>query len=147
MFTPALSPEHQLRWKSAGTLILLHLLTLGNGPEPISPFLVYLLLTGALLTGEQNICHRDALIGLGPIYQLYPEAADALRPWMVLKETDRLSGLASGEANHALFQIQSILNRCEYQVSPAVRCSMAAITNRLKLNTVRPNRNKEDHER
>jgi hypothetical protein len=115
-FTPALSLEHQARWRSVGTLILLHLLTLGNGPEPISPFLVYLLLTAASLQGQRSLCGKDLLIGLGALYQLDSATADILRSWMVLKETDKLSNFDDNRIPHQVMLIQSLLVQCEYQV-------------------------------
>ena len=114
-FTPALSIEHQTRWKTTGTFILLHLLTLGNGPEPISPFLLYLLLAAASLDGKRRLRSKDVLIGLGSLYQLDSGSADMLRPWMVLQEMDKLSG-AGGQVPPPLMLVQNILNRCEYQV-------------------------------
>ena len=116
IFTPALSPKHQARWKTTGTFILLHLLTLGNGPEPVSPFLVYLLLKAASLTGAQPLCAHDALISLGSLYQLDSEAANMLRPWMVLKESDNPSEFATNQVPHPIMLLQSVLGQCEFQV-------------------------------
>jgi len=36
-FTPVLLSKHKTHWKTTGMFILLHLLTLGNGPEPKTP--------------------------------------------------------------------------------------------------------------
>lgn len=115
-FAPALSPECEIRWKTTGTLLLLHLLTLGNGPEPVSPFLLYLLLTAASHKGERPLFMTDALLSLGSLYQLDPEIADTLRPWMVLKETDQLSGFAGIRMPPAIMPVQILLNQCEHQV-------------------------------
>jgi hypothetical protein len=116
LFTPALSGEHQTRWKTIGTLILVHLLTLGNGPEPISPFLLYLLLTAASHHGHRSLCAEDVLIDLGSLYELDRGTADILRPWMVLKETDKLSGFSSGQVPRPLMSVQGILSMREFQV-------------------------------
>lgn len=116
VFSPALSPEHELRWKTTGTLLLLHLLTLGNGPEPVSPILLYLLLTAASLRGERSLLPSDTLISLESLYQLDPGIADTLRPWMVLKETDRLSGFTGDRVHRSMMSVQSVLNQCEHQV-------------------------------
>lgn len=116
LFTPALSVERQTRWKTIGTLILVHLLTLGNGPEPISPFLLYLLLTAALHHGRRSLAIEDVLIDLGSLYQLDCGTAEVLRPWMVLKETDKLSGFVGGRVPPPLMSVQGILSMCEFQV-------------------------------
>ena len=105
-----------MRWKTIGTLILVHLLTLGNGPEPISPFLLYLLLAAALHHGHRTLAVEDILIDLGSLYKLDHRAADILRPWMVLKETDKLSEFASGQVPPPLMLVQGILSMCEFQV-------------------------------
>ena len=116
LFTPALSVKHQTRWKTIGTLILVHLLTLGNGPEPISPFLLYLLLAAALQHGHRTLAVEDILIDLGSLYKLDHGTADILRPWMVLKETNKLSEFASGQVPPPLMLVQGILSMCEFQV-------------------------------
>ena len=116
LFTPALSGEHQTRWKMIGTLILVHLLTLGNGPEPISPFLLYLLLTAALHHGHRTLTVEDVLIDLGSLYKLDRGTADILRPWMVLKETDKLSGFSGRQVPPPLMSVQGVLSTCEFQV-------------------------------
>lgn len=116
VFTPSLSTEHKIRWTTAGTFMLLHLLTLGNGPEPVSPFLLHLLLTSALGKEDQNP-HPHTLPSLECLYQLDPRIADLLRPWMVLKETDQLLELTGGRIPSALMSIQTLLAQCgEYQV-------------------------------
>jgi hypothetical protein len=115
-FTPAYSPELEIRWRTTGTLILLHLLTLGNGPEPISPFLLYLLLAAASLRGKRSLCSKDALIDLGTLYHLDSGSADVLRPWMVLKESDQLSGFANGRVPPELTSIRFLLSQFNYQV-------------------------------
>ena len=97
------------------TLILVHLLTLGNGPEPISPFLLYLL-TATLQHGHRTLAVEDVLIDLGSLYKLDHGTADILRPWMVLKETDKLSEFASGQVPPPLMLVQGILSMCEFQV-------------------------------
>jgi hypothetical protein len=117
-FTPTLSLRHQARWRSVGTLMMLHLLTLGNGPEPISPYLLYLLLSAASLGGRKSLCGNDLLIGLGSLYKLDADTADILWPWMVLKETDKLSGFDGGCLPSQLMSIQSLLTQCDYQVFP-----------------------------
>jgi hypothetical protein len=108
--------------ETTGTFILLHLLTLGNGPEPISPFLLYLLLTAASQKGAPPL-PSDALISLETLYELDPRAADILQPWMMLKETDKLSGFGNGQIPHQLASIQTILNQSEYQLRTALNGS------------------------
>lgn len=124
-FTPALSSEHQIRWRTTGTFILIHLLTLGNGPEPISLFLVYLLLS---LKGEQSLGPNDVLISLASLYQLDSGTTDMLCPWMVLKETDQISGFG-GQVPHPVMLVQSVLNQFEYQVSSILSSFLFAILN------------------
>lgn len=121
-FTPTLSHEHQLRWRSTGTLLLLHLLVLGNGPEPVSPFLLYLLLTAASLQGSRSLYAEDALIGIGSLYDLDYGTADLLRPWMLLKETDKLTGFAGGRIPFQVMSVQSVLSQCEFQVTSIPLC-------------------------
>jgi hypothetical protein len=124
IFTPVLSAAHRIRWKTTGTFLLLHLLTLGNGPEPVSPFLLYLLLTGAL-SDENQTPHPCTLLSLKTLYQLDPGTADALRPWMILKESDQLSGIAGGWMPPPLMSIQNLLAQCgEYQVRPDLEISL-----------------------
>lgn len=120
IFTPSLSLEHQVRWKTAGSFLLLHLLTLGNGPEPVSPFLLYILLASALLEEGQSLCPMT-LLSLKSLHSMDPGIADTLRPWMVLKETDQLSGLTGGQMHPPLMLIQNLLVQCgEYQVCPTL---------------------------
>lgn len=115
-FTPSCAPERQIRWRTTGTLILLHMLTLGNGPDPISPFLVYLLLAAASLQGQRSLCNEDTLIGLKTLYLLDSDIADTMRPWMVLRETDKISDFKGGRVPHELNPIRSLLNQFEFQV-------------------------------
>lgn len=87
-FTPALLSKHKTHWKTTGMFIFLHLLTLGNGPEPIPPFLVYLLLTTASPNGHQSPSSQDALMSLELLSQPDSGTAELLCTWMVLSETD-----------------------------------------------------------
>ena len=84
VFTPVLSTAHRVRWNTTGTFILLHLLTLGNGPEPISPFLLYLLLI-SVLSNENQTPHTHMLLSLESLYRLDASTGSTLHPWMVLK--------------------------------------------------------------
>ena len=129
-FTPDLSPKHKTCWRTAGTLMLLHILTLANGPKPISPFLIFLLLAAASLQGERTLGQEDVLVCLGSLYQLDPRTANILRPWMVLKETDKLSGFDGGQVLCSVMTIQSLLNNFEFQISPISHSSKAAVLNR-----------------
>lgn len=146
-FTPALSSEHQIRWRTTGTFILIHLLTLGNGPEPVSPFLVYLLLAAASLRGDRSLNNKDVLISLESLYQLDYGIADILRPWMVLTETDQLLGFAGGQTPHPITSVQNVLNQFEYQVrSITYPLPFAVLKARPQLNTIRGNRDRDEHE-
>jgi hypothetical protein len=124
VFTPVLSLTHQIRWKTMGTFLLLHLLTLGNGPEPVSPFLLYLLLTSAL-PNKNPTHHAHMQLSLRSLYQLDAGTAKLLQPWMMLKETDRLSGFAGGLMPPLLMPIQNLLAQSgEYQVSNSPQPSL-----------------------
>ena len=94
--------------------MLLHLLTLGNGPEPISPMLLYLLLAGASLKGNRGLCPTDSQIDLETLYKLDGGIAGALRPWMLLKESDQLSGFVG--LPEPMVPMQFLLNQCNFQV-------------------------------
>lgn len=96
--------------------MLLHFLTLGNGPEPISPFLFYLLLTAASLRNIHPLRPKDTLISLRALFELDPNVAELLRPWMVLKESDPLSAFRNQPPPHSVALVQSVLNQCELQV-------------------------------
>ena len=81
----------------------------------MSPFLLLLLLTSAL-SNENQAPHSQALLSLESLDKLDTGTADALRPWMVLKETDQLSGFTGGWTPQ-LLPIQNLLAQCgEYQV-------------------------------
>lgn len=116
VWAPVLPRERRTRWKTMGTFLLLHLLTLGNGPEPVSPFLMYLLLTGAVHRGEEEKRPGpvDSEVDLGVLYKLDAKIADSLRPWMVLKGSDRLKGLTGRPG--AAASLQSLLSQCNLQV-------------------------------
>lgn len=62
---------------------------------------------------------EDVLIDLGSLYELDRGTADILRPWMVLKETDKLSGFPGGQVPRPLMLVQGILGMREFQVRPA----------------------------
>jgi hypothetical protein len=147
IFTPSLSTECQTRWKTAGTFILLHLLTLGNRPEPITPFLLYLLLASASHKGDQTL-HSHTLLSLEALYQLDPGTAESLRPWMVLKETDQLSGFPSGQIPPLLTSVQNLLAQCgEYQVRPSLlSLPFIALIIQMQLSAVGATRCKDEHE-
>ena len=77
---------------------------------------MYLLLTAASFKESRSLHQKDILISLGSLYQLDAGMADLLRPWMVLKETDQLSGFADGRVPTPLMLVQGILSQGEYQV-------------------------------
>lgn len=103
--------------------MLLYLLTLGNGPEPISPMLLYLLLAGAVREGH-SLDLADSEIELGTLYKLDTGIAESLRPWMVLKGTDQLTGFT--RLPPQLMPLQFLLARCNYQVHMTLQYSMNA---------------------
>ena len=94
--------------------MLIHLLTLGNGPEPVSPMLLYLLLSAAAFKGNRELCPADSQIDLGALYELDAEIAEVLRPWMVLGESDPLTGFTG--MPQAVVPVQFLLNRFDFQV-------------------------------
>ena len=112
--------------------MLLHILTLANGPEPILPFLIFLLLAAASLQGERTLGQEDVLVCLGSLYWLDPGTANILHPWMVLKETDKLLGFDGGQVPRSVMKIQSLLNNFEFQVSPISHSSEVAVLNRSR---------------
>lgn len=123
VWSPVLSRELQVRWRTTGTFMLLYLLTLGNGPEPISPMLLYLLLAGAVREGH-SLDLADSEIELGTLYKLDTGIAESLRPWMVLKGTDQLTGFT--RLPPQLMPLQFLLARCNYQVRMTLQYSMNA---------------------
>ena len=52
------------------------------------------------------------MVCLGSLYRLDPETAHMLRPWMVLKETDKRSGFYGGQVPHHVYlQRRHLSNR------------------------------------
>lgn len=126
VFTPSVSQEHMIRWRTTGTFILLHLLTLGNGPEPISPFLMYLLLAAAS-SERKHPTAADALISLQSLYELDSGASETLRPWMLLKASDDISRCGTGQIPRQVATIQHLLATFDLQV-----CAVTMPSNLLR---------------
>jgi hypothetical protein len=115
-FTLSFCREHEIRWRTTGSLILIHLLTLGNGPEPISPFLVYLLLAAASRQ-DKSLVAGDALISLGSLHELDAGISKAVQPWMLLKASDDILALSDSQARPQIASIQFLLAAFDLQVS------------------------------
>jgi len=117
---PVINPETELRWTTYGSLCLIHLLTLGAGPDPVSPFLIYLLLISATKRGVGLVDARDMNISLQSIRDLDQASADILKVWMHLKHTDNLHSMEYTPPS----PLSTFLARFEYQVISFVSSSL-----------------------
>jgi hypothetical protein len=77
--------------------------------------LFYLLLAGAANKQQRSVSLPDSELDLGSLYKLDSNAADTLRPWMVLKNTDKLTGFAGRPG--VVTPLRNLLCQCNVQVN------------------------------
>jgi hypothetical protein len=88
--SPVLDESTLPLWRAYGTLIVLYVITLGTGPDPVSPFLVYLLLAQASYGQSRPLADSDLELSLEFVNQLDDKLAEEIAPWMCLDHTTNL---------------------------------------------------------
>lgn len=142
-----ITPEHIIRLKTCGTLLLLHFLLFGAAPSEVCPMTSTLLLQMALLLDGETLGPQHLSWSL-PFLGRFDEAiARTITPWSVMK--------FDGKAPTDMRSVVSVLSQCGLAVS---KYSYLSKTTRLTLqsqpaqlkaaNPLIPEEwSREDHER
>lgn len=103
---PDASPvSHSIYWRTTGALLALTLIV-GESPHPVSPAVIYALLSNVYPCVNARASMH---LSLSFIRQLQGSVADALLPWMVIPQGQDLKSLPDGH-RRILLQLVTNLN-------------------------------------